>query len=470
MTLLEKRLTIVFSILFFVLLGLKIDRVYLDKTQPVPGFGGKYKEAIYGDLKYLNPILASSDVDRGTSKLIFSSLIRASKNGEIIPDVASSWTVSSDGLKYTFTLKDNVYFSDGGKLTANDVAYTIGQIQNPDLKSPLFDKWKDVEVTIDSENSITFTLSKAYGPFIYNCDFGIIPGSIDPDTFSHEFIGSGPYKFVETTTVPDKVGTRISKLTLTSYSNYYNGSPYIKDIELDFYNQKDLALKNFQKGKVDALAGVETTTDDDTFDMSIETNKHLALILNLRKEILKDKETRNKIINGQNVEGGLNLTLTTLDGDVQRQKAEEIKNNLAKDNITINIRYLKAVDFTSALNQKDFELLLYGFDFGHDRDPYPFWHSTQLNKNNFAGYSNKDSDILLEDARMLTDPVQRNQKYDQFMQTVANENLAHYYDPIVYPYYIDNRIKGVPENISNDVSMKYFGIEKWYIKEDRVKK
>lgn len=466
----EKNLVIIFGIVFLVLLGVKVNRMYLSNTKPVPATGGKYTEAVFGDLKYLNPILVSSDADKSTSKLLFSSLIRADKNNQVISDVASKWEISPDNLKYTFTLRDDVYFTDGRKLTASDVAYTVNEIKDVELKSPLYDKWKDVTVEPTSDSTIVFTLPKAYGAFIYNCDFGILPSYLGMDEISKSFTGSGPYKFVSTEKTTDVVGSHISKLTLEGNSTYFAGAPYINKVELEIFSDKQKAIDAFKNGDVEALSGVSSGDVDDVNNYSFDTAKHLTLIFNLRNEKLKNKDVRDKIVKNNKVEGGISLTLTTLDNELQRQKAEELKRNLIGSEININIRYLNAVDLKSALDKKDFELLLYGFDFGHDRDPYAFWHSSQLNKNNFSGYSDKNSDILLEDARMMADPVARNQKYDQFMQTIQSENMAVFYDPTNYSFYINKGIKGVDESWNNDISSKYFGIEKWYIKEGRVKK
>lgn len=466
----EKNLTIFFSFLFFSLVVAKINTVYMENTKPVPGYGGKYQEAVFGDLKYINPVLASSETDKSTSKLIFSSLIKIDKSNNVLPEIASSWETSTDGLKYSFTLKDNVRFQDGEPLTANDVVFTVNQMKNPDLKSPSYDKWKDVSAEVDENGRVIFTLPKAYGPFIYNCDFGIIPSHLDFDLISQTFIGSGPYKFIKTEKAQDGVGTRISKLNLESNSDYYSGAPFIKNIQIDYFTDEKSAQKDFSSNKTLALSGLALVDSDDVNNYSFETSKRLALIFNLRDEKLKTKEVRERIAKNQKSESTLDLSLVTLDNPIQKQKAEEIKNNLTPNNINVSIRYLSAIELKDALSKKDFELLLYGFDFGHDRDPYGFWHSSQINKNNFAGFADKNSDILLEDARMTLDPVERNKKYDQFMQTVQNEYLAAFYDPIQYQYYVKKDVLGIPEMIYSDVASKYLGIEKWYIKMGRVKK
>lgn len=470
MTLLEKRLVIVFLIIFLFLVGVKINRIYMSDTLPIPGVGGDYSEAVVGELKYLNPILVSSDTDKSTSRLIFSSLIWADKDNKLIMDVASKYEVSPDNLKYSFTLRDDVYFHDGGKLAASDVEYTVSQMKDSGMKTPFYDKWKDVNVETVGENVVVFSLPKAYGAFIYNCDFGILPSYLSMDAVSKGFVGSGPYKFVSTEKTNDVVGSHISKLTLLSNDNYFAGAPFITNFELSFFDDKAKAQKAFKSKDYNALSGTYFADVDDVNNLSFPTSKRLSLIFNLRNEKLKNKETRDKIIKSTKFDASLALTLTTLDNELQRQKAEEIKNQFSQINVSINIKYLSVIDLGDVIDKKDYELLLYGFDFGHDRDFYAFWHTSQMNKNNFAGFSDKNSDILLEDARMTADPVIRAQKYDQFAQTIQSESLAIFYDPITYNFYQKKEIKGADSDWHHDVSAKYFNAERWYIKESRIKK
>ena len=56
---------------------------------------------------------------------VFSRLMKTNNNEEVIPDLATGYTVSEDGLTYTFTLPENVKFHDGEPLTSDDVQFTL---------------------------------------------------------------------------------------------------------------------------------------------------------------------------------------------------------------------------------------------------------------------------------------------------------------------------------------------------------
>lgn len=458
----EKIFFVLLLACFLVLSGVKAKNEFVSKTKVVPAYGGTYKEAVYGDVKYLNPLLATNDAEKSASKLVFSGLVKYDKNNNVIPDLAEKWEISPDNLRYTFYLRNNVLFHDGKKLTANDVAYTVDKIKSSAFKSPLSSAWADINVTAEGDKVI-FDLPRAYGPFIYNCDFGILPSYLPDDQLNKKPIGTGPYKFSSSNTKDGK----ITRMNLESNLQYFDNVPYISKIELDFFTNKNEAELAFKNNKTDGISGVNLDKKEGVIDLSFKTNKKLGLIFNLRKDKLKDKAVRQKILGNDKLLDKLNLTLTTLDNDLQRSKAEELKRQFADKNIDLNIKYLNPIEMQEALDKKDYELLLFGFDFGYDPDPYVFWHSSQLDKLNFAGYSDKNSDILLEDARMLTDRQARNAKYNQFFDTIKNEALGVFYDPITSYFAVKPEIKNTSIN-GSEADYRFSGIEKWYIKTKRV--
>lgn len=463
----EKKIVVMLLIVLFILGGIKARDDYFNNTKVVANFGGSYREVVVGNLYYINPVLASSDTDKFISTLIYSSLFKFDKDGNVISDVAEKWEISPDKLTYTVTLKDNIFFHDGQKMTAADVAYTVETIQSPGFKSPLYETWKDTQVAATADNTVTFTLPKAYGPFIYALDFGIIPLHLSPDELAQKAIGSGPFKYADS----KKSGEKITELTLKNNPQYHTGRPYLNKLVFDFYDTKDSAKKSFGTGEnYQALSGVDISVDN-YIDYSYQTSKKLVLVPNLRSEKLKNKELRVKILaSDQKLEEKIIIKLATADSELQRNKAEELKTSFATRNIELNISYYKPTEMKDILDKRDYELLLFGFDFGNDRDPYIFWHTSQLDKMNYAGFSDKKSDILLEDARMISDVVERNTKYDQFYETLKTESLAVFYEPVTYHEIIADTIKGVDISGSFDCSSKYLNIGKWYVKEKRVRK
>ena len=114
--------------------------------------------------------------------------------------------------------------------------------------------------------------------------------------------------------------------------------------------------------------------------------------------------------------------------------------------------------------------MLYGFDPGYDRDPYPFWHTSEINGGmNYSGFSEKNADILLEDARMTVDPAIRNQKYDEFMNIINEKVPAIFYQNQDFIFSVKATVKGI-EKIDGDEPWDHLNsIRDWYIKTKRVK-
>src|SRR5687768_10580677 len=91
--------------------------------------GDTYVEAMTDPPRFVNPLLALSDTDRDLTHLVFSGLTRIDAEGDLVPDLASSWDVSPDSRVYTFTLRPDAHWHDGTPVTADDVLFTIGLLR-----------------------------------------------------------------------------------------------------------------------------------------------------------------------------------------------------------------------------------------------------------------------------------------------------------------------------------------------------
>jgi peptide/nickel transport system substrate-binding protein len=143
-----------------------------------PVAGGSITEGIVGIPRFVNPVLAVTRADQDMSALLYSGLMKINEEGVLVPDMAESVTVSDDGRTYNVLVRRDTRFHDDTPLTARDVAFTIGLIQNPDLKSPLRGNWAGVTVEEISEYELNIVLDEPYTPFIENFTVGIIPRHI----------------------------------------------------------------------------------------------------------------------------------------------------------------------------------------------------------------------------------------------------------------------------------------------------
>jgi len=228
----------------------------------VPAHGGSLTEGVVGPARFINPLLAISGPDKDLSTLVYSGLMRATPEGDLVPDLAQSFEVSEDGTTYTFTLRENLTFHDGVPLTSADVLFTIQRAQDPDMKSVRRADWDGVSVSAPNPNTIVFSLPHAYAPFLENAALGILPRHLWENATADEFpfdplnvrpIGSGPYKIKSLDTNSTGAATRYE---LVSFPNFTLGEPYIKKITLFFYPNEEALVSAFNSGRVDSIAGI----------------------------------------------------------------------------------------------------------------------------------------------------------------------------------------------------------------------
>jgi peptide/nickel transport system substrate-binding protein len=241
-----------------IIMALKVNAHF---TVEIPGNGGTLHEGLVGLPHTINPILAVTDVDRDIASVVYSGLTRY-QNGNIVPDLAQSWSVSDDGLTYTFTLKPGIEFQDGSPITTADIAYTIEKVRDTALKSPRALDWAGVTVIASSSSSISFTLKQPYSSFLANTTIGILPkhiwGSVSDDQFifsqyNIDPIGSGPFKV---TGIDRNQGGIPTDYNLSSWNDYAGKRPHISNIIFSFFPDEEHALSALENGSIDSLPSI----------------------------------------------------------------------------------------------------------------------------------------------------------------------------------------------------------------------
>ncbi len=228
----------------------------------VPAYGGSLSEGLIGSPRFINPVLALSDSDHDLTSLVYSGLLKATPEGDYVPDLAESYTVSPDGKTYTFVLRNNATFQNGTPVTADDIVFTIQKTQDPALKSPLQAICSGVTVTEIDARTVQFTLKSPYAPFIENLTMGILPKSLWQDVSDDEFsfsnlnispIGSGPF---EIGSISRNSSGIPSSYDLKAFNNYTLGRPYLDDITLHFYANEDEVDSALESGAIEAASGL----------------------------------------------------------------------------------------------------------------------------------------------------------------------------------------------------------------------
>ncbi|NDB58266.1 hypothetical protein EB001_07460 [bacterium] len=249
---------IIIALISSLSLAWKVNSLFLI---PVPAHGGTFSEGMVGLPRSINPVLAFTETDKNLSNLIYSGLMKFDGD-KIVKDLAETYTISEDGLVYDFKIKDNIRFHDGTQLTTDDIEFTIQKVQDSEIKSPKYVDWSSVIIKKISPTEIQFILRQPYAPFLTNTTIGIIPKNIWKNQSTEQFIfnknnlepiGSGPYRV--NNIVKDKAGTPTS-YSLSSFSKYHSGEPYISNINIFFYQNEDMAIDAFKAGAIQNFAGI----------------------------------------------------------------------------------------------------------------------------------------------------------------------------------------------------------------------
>ncbi|MGW6293032.1 ABC transporter substrate-binding protein [Streptomyces sp. NPDC055058] len=215
----------------------------------------------------LNPLLGYGK--DGNSK-IFDGLLTRDAEMNLRPALAKALPeIGDDGLTYTYTLRDDVKFSDGEPLTSEDVVYTYRTVldgkTNNTAKSEL-DAIK--EVRADGEHKVVFTLDYPYAAFAARTVLPIVPehvaGKQDPNTgaFNTRPVGTGPYVLAD--------WRKGEKLTFKANPDYWGGAPKVKKITMAIIADDDVRATRLRSGDLDGatlppnLAATFKNDDDRT--------------------------------------------------------------------------------------------------------------------------------------------------------------------------------------------------------------
>lgn len=249
----EWRIFFMFGILLVVAtLGLlhQVNNAFMTE---VPMRGGNLTEGILGTPRFVNPVLASSDADRDLVALVYGGLLRKNSDGNLIPDIAEKYEASTDGLTYTFTLKEKIFFHDGEPVTADDVVFTINSIKDPIIKSPRKSAWDGVSIEKIDEKTVKFTLRQPYTSFLENATIGVMPthvweGSpIELNEANTEAIGTGPFKVKNVNKLSSGI---IDEFKLESFDKFTLGKPYLNTMTLRFYQSEEDLISGLKGGEV----------------------------------------------------------------------------------------------------------------------------------------------------------------------------------------------------------------------------
>ena len=166
----------------------------------------------------------------------------------------------------------------------------------------------------------------------------------------------------------------------------------------------------------------------------------------------------------------LTITLTTVDQPENTKTANLIAKFWRQIGFEVKIEIISSTKISrEVIKPRQYQALLFGIIVGSNPDPYPFWHSSQVQDPglNLALFSNRKADTLLEDARKTADETERTSLYEQFQDLLIAEVPAIFlYNP-TYTYVIDQQIKGFQIDRIIIPADRFNNLSDWFTKTKR---
>ncbi|GFI62162.1 oligopeptide-binding protein AppA [Clostridiales bacterium] len=255
--------------------------------------------------KTLNPLINSDEsVDRALS-LLYEKLINIGADGKAEPNIAQSWEFNEDGSVINIFLRNDVFFSDGTRLTAYDVAYSLRTIDNAE-DSYYKNCLKNIKTwTVTGDNSLTVTFYESTGRNIYYLAVPIISSVFyggdyaELDDKSDSALGNGLYRF-ESYKKPDR-------LTLLSSLNCFKGTAGISRADIIMTKDIETDINLFSQGITDLLAANDTEASEAKSGVGVvateyTTGEYDFIGFNFNNGILSDRNVRQAIAYAVNKE------------------------------------------------------------------------------------------------------------------------------------------------------------------------
>jgi peptide/nickel transport system substrate-binding protein len=215
--------------------------------------GSQLRFCIAADPKTLNPLLVNDDASDTVRYLTAGVLVRLNRaTQQLEPELATSWKIASDGKSISFTLRQNVRFSDGTPFSAEDVAYTMQLLMDPALHSPTGDAFRSGEGKVTTKVTGKDRIVVTFPAPIAGLDklFDQV-GIVSAHAAQKESAVLGPYVLAE-----NKAGYY---LLLKRNPNYWKHDtaghqlPYIDSVRLDIQQNRDIELLRLVRGEIDFI-------------------------------------------------------------------------------------------------------------------------------------------------------------------------------------------------------------------------
>jgi len=193
-----------------------------------------------------NPAAAISEVLYGN---VYEGLVQFAADGSVLPKLALSWEISSDGLTYLFHLKSGVRFHDGSEFDAAAAKYSLERIVAPGSTNPQRSRLQAIRaVEVVDPLTLRVLLSRRSGGLLQSLAFGSAVMVSRTSAMSNAVrpIGTGPFRFLR--------WRRGDSITLERNPDYAGPTARLSQVTFKFITDPTAAFAALMAGDVDAFA------------------------------------------------------------------------------------------------------------------------------------------------------------------------------------------------------------------------
>lgn len=265
-----------------------------------PAVGGTLTFGLSTDPPNLDPHVDSGAAAAAVKMVVYDSLMTYKSDGSIAADLAEEWTMSDDGLTYTFELKNNVTFHDGTPLTADDVVFSIERILDDSLGGYLAGPVGVVErVEAVEDHVVELHLSSpnvALIAYLARLESAIVSKEFveSGNDLNTTMMGTGPFMFVSR-----EPGVELKFEKNPAY--HVDGLPYLDELVFVPYADEQTRVVALESGEVDLIdyvpwkdmAAIEDNPNLELYEG--DASSFMTVIFNQGREPFDDPLVRRAI-------------------------------------------------------------------------------------------------------------------------------------------------------------------------------
>jgi peptide/nickel transport system substrate-binding protein len=471
-------------------------------ARPTPA--GEFRVMVPSRPLTLNPNLQLDEIAIVIGRNVFSQLLSLNEAGRLIPELAHSWSISDDGLTYTFHLREGVRWHDGTPFSSADVRWTLEMLGRDgffgrDALAPV------ASITTPDPLTIVLRLKHPWAPFAADLagpGLSILPRHIyeGHDWRTHPAndrpIGTGPFRFVRW--ADDRT------LVLEANTSYFRSGPYVQRLVFEAVDAEGIAeklLNGTVHYSVGRPAGIAVDAPPDPLIVrTLPTSGRVYLAMNLRRPPFGDVRVRRalaasvdrleiitKALSGMgvpavgwytpDVEWAYNAAVRAPDYDLKkaaalldaaglrprngqrfqatlvvpatpsmRNIATVLQAQFAAIGVTMSVERVSPVDWPQrVMKARDFDLTLITGGQGPDPDQLRRRFLADTDTGSYIGYAEQDFRAAVERGARVVDVAQRAAAYYRAQEILARDvpfiPLAEAVKVVVH----NRRVSGLPQ-------------------------